>query len=663
MHGQWRPQQTWMLAAALLTVSCALSPLLRNAQQLSAAPPHLISPGHPYDADWPEVRHVLNTKCTSCHRDQTPRADLTTAAAILQGQHEGRPLVVPGRPDESLLWRQVAWNAEAHRGSPLPDTPDMPPQREEWLTAGQLQAVYRWIANGAQEYAVPDGCRQAIITELDFPSARQCAGCHPRQYEEWARSMHAYGQHSPVFEAFNLTLVERTGGTIGSFCTRCHTPIGTALGENGSRRNVNRSRISMEGVTCVTCHRRYVGQYKSSGRTVVVPGQVWEGCLFGPFDAPASQEVGAHRSVHLAYIKQSQFCGDCHDVTSPDGVRLEEAFSEWNNSPAAQSGITCHACHMGPVQGLPIPDDQRPLGPAAVVPGVDPSRMPLRRLSDHTFAGPDYSLLPDTEFPHKLDWMYEVDYRHPSNLTPYQQRTLLELRLRNQESLHQANLKRYELLRNAARLRVEHPPTALAGPYFPVRVDVISTTAGHSLPTGFTAERQVWVSIEIRDAQGQRVFASGDPDHNADLRDEHSHAVLSGATPFDRYLLNFQNKFTVLGHKGAERSVVISVNRDLGPVNVLRPATGLSASFGRPPGFRVSKGSLPPLRTVGRTYPVTLPPCSGDYHLDVRLNFRHLPPALLDAVGTPHLKHLLEVVVIDRYEATISVAGSNQVKR
>jgi hypothetical protein len=624
-----------------------------------AAPPHVISPAHPYDPDWPEVRNVLNTKCTGCHRGGTERADLTTYESILQATTEGRRVVTPHEPEASLLYKYVAWNARAERGALLPDSPSMPPDRHEWLTTGQLAAVQRWIANGCRQYAVPDGCHQAILTELDFPSARQCAACHPKQYDEWSRSMHAYGQHSPVFEAFNLTLIERTGGTLGTFCTRCHTPIGTALGENGSRRNTDRSRISMEGVTCVTCHRRTVGQYKASGRTMVAPGQVWDVCMYGPFDAPASEELNAHRSVHLAYIRQSQFCGDCHDVTSPEGVRLEEAFSEWNNSPAAREGITCHACHMGPVQGVPCPEEMRPLGPAAVVPGVDPSRLPLRRLSDHTFAGPDYSLLPDTEFPHKLDWMYEVDYRDPSQLTPYQQRTLQELRARNRESLHQANLKRYELLRNAARMEVQHSQAVPPGGWLPVDVTVISTTGGHSLPTGFTAERQVWVSVELRDSAGQRVFASGDLDANGDLRDEHSHAVLTGIAPFDRYLLSFQNKFTVLGYKGSERSVVISVNRDLAPLNVVRPATGPSASFGRPPGFRVAKTSLPPLRTRSHRYPIRLPSVPGPYQLDVQLNFRHLPPALLDQIGTPHLKHLLEVVTIDRYTAPVWVASGS----
>ncbi len=314
---------------------------------------------------------------------------------------------------------------------------------------------------------------------------------------------------------------------------------------------------------------------------------------------------------------------------------------------------------MGPVQGVPIPEKRRPLGRAAIVPGVDESQLPLRHLTDHTFAGPDYSLLPDTEFPHRLDWMYEVDYRDLDRLTPHQQATLRDLRLRNRASLKIAEQKRYELLRNAARIQVSHPKSALAGRRIEIRVDVRSIFSGHNFPTGFTAERQVWISLDVRDPAGRPIFTSGDLDHNQDLRDEHSHDVLAGHLGHDKHLLNFQNKFTALTNRGTERSVVISVNRFLSPLTILRPATGIAASFGRAPDFRIAKGSLPPLTTIGQSYPVTLPDCSGAYHVGVRLNFRHLPPTLLDHVGTPHLKHLLEIVVLDEYRGVIYVSPAD----
>ena len=659
--GKFGKRAIWTVSLALAIV--ALTWLLRGDSPSPTrvnATPHTISyVDHPYDPDWPDVYLILTNKCIGCHRagNDDGLCNLATYGALITCRDFDDELVVqPGKADDSSLYNMVAWNVNAVRDSKLPGEPDMPPERHEWLTAGQLATLKRWINNGALQYKLPDHCSPAPLMEHDFPSARVCKSCHPKQYEEWSRSMHAYAQVSPTFEAFNLTLIERTGGTIDTFCSRCHTPIGTALGENGSRRNVHRSQISREGITCVVCHRRSAKSYKSNGRVAVEPGSFDESCMYGPFDdGELSAEMGAHPSVQLPYIKSSQFCGECHDVTSPEGVRLEEAFSEWQNSPAAKDHITCQQCHMGPVQGVPIADCDRPLGPAAVIPGVDSDDLTQRHLTDHTFAGPDYSLLPDTEFPEKLDWMYETDYRDWERLTPYQQRTLVELRHRNRKQLRIADHKRYELLGNAAEISVTAADFARAGEKIQMRVDVHNKVSGHSFPTGFTAERQLWVQITVRDPEGNVVFASGDFDSNGDLRDEHSHDVLAGKLRCDKYLLNFQNKFVALSNKGTDRPVVLSVNRDLRPLNVVRPAIGISASFGRPVTFRIAKGSLPPLATIGQNYPIRLPDCPGVYTYRVQLNFRHLPPTLLDHIGVPHLKHLLEVVAIDACEGVIVV--------
>lgn len=623
--------------------------------RMAVAVPYAVGPDrYPYDPDWPLVQMILAEKCIGCHRPDTERSDLTCYEAILEAKEAGEPIVVPGDSQASPLLEAVLWNTTEDPHSKLADEPSMPPEIDEWLTTGQLEILRRWIDRGAHQFCDPDACDLLPLLESDFPSAKQCAQCHPKQYREWSRSMHAYAQQSPIFEAFNLTLIERTAGTIGTFCTRCHTQIGTSLGENGSRRNVHRARISLEGVTCIVCHRREHRNYKSSTRFQITPGTLYEACVYGPFDDPVTLEHNSHPAAGVPYLKSSQFCGECHDVTIPGGVRLEEAFSEWQNSPAARQGITCQQCHMGPEQGVPIADCDRPLGFAAVVPGVDQGLLPLRHLTDHTFAGPDYSLLPDTEFPYKLDWMYEQDYRDQESLTSYQRASLQRLRKRNRMQLKIADLKRHELLRNAAYISVAHPETARCGAHVRVRVDVHSKFAGHNLPTGFTAERQVWVSLVVCDEGGQVVFASGDFDDNGDLRDDHSHAVLVGHLPYDRHLVNFQSKFVTLSQKGTERPVVISVNRNLAPLNVLRPANGLSVAMGRPIEFRIAKGSLPPLQSIGKTYPVRVKQ-AGKYYLTARLNLRHLPPTLLDHIGTPHLKHLLETVIIDEYQSVIHV--------
>ncbi|MEX0817961.1 MAG: multiheme c-type cytochrome, partial [Pirellulaceae bacterium] len=275
-----------MLAVGLFVIGSPHTPV--------AAAPHTVTPvPHPFDPDWLDVKLMIERKCLGCHRpDLKERTDFSSYQALVTGKtSSGDPVIQPGEPSSSVFWEYVTWNALAEADSPHPDEPMMPEDRHEWLTAGQLEIVHRWISNGALEYVLPDQCNIRPLLEVDFPSAKQCAACHERQYEQWSRSMHAYAQNSPVFEAFNLTLIERTGGTIGTFCTRCHTPVGTALGENGSRRNVHRSRISLESVTCVVCHRRKHGQYKNNGRLVAEPGDLFETCMYGPFDDAVSAET------------------------------------------------------------------------------------------------------------------------------------------------------------------------------------------------------------------------------------------------------------------------------------------------------------------------------------------------------------------------------------
>ncbi len=646
-----------LAGAAICTVPVYEESKLVSLTSSATAAPHTISNvEHPYDVNWPDVRLMLAQKCNACHRPDTEQTDLTNWEALVDTPHlHAKKLVVPGKPESSLLWQYVVWNASERLDSEETEKPLMPPEKSEWLTTGQLETLKRWIRNGALKYRLPDTCDTWPLTELDFPSARECSTCHPKQYTEWSRSMHAYAQHSPVFEAFNLTLQERTSGTLGTFCTRCHAPLSAALGENGQRRNVNRSRLSMEGVTCITCHRVAKPYYKAGTRRHIVSGKLSEGCMFGPFQNEISVDDNLHGATKSVSIRSSAFCGTCHDVYSPEGIRLEEAFSEWLNSPAAKNQQTCQHCHMGPVQGKPFLECERPLGRAATVPGIDPETIPLRPLSDHTFAGPDYSLLPDTEFPYKLDWMYETDYRRTERLTLHQKITLNQLRHTNRKQLRVAREKRYELLQNAAEILVTAPETASCGDRISVRVDVRSLVAGHNFPTGFTEERQLWVSIELCDESGRNAFITGNFDLNGDLRDEHSHAVLGGHAHWDRNLLNFQSKFVGLATRGTERPLILSVNRQLAPLNIVRPASEPTAAFGRPSTFRISKGSLAPLSTASKKYSITVPEQTGRYSLRVRLNYRHIPPHLMDEIGTPHLKPLLETVVIDQHDCVMQV--------
>ena len=96
---------------------------------------------------------------------------------------------------------------------------------------------------------------KSLFIESQYPSATTCATCHPKHFEEWSKSQHAYAQLSPVYLSFSSFTNEITSGTNGDFCFRCHSPVGANMGESPFISNLDRHPSSREGITCITCHR------------------------------------------------------------------------------------------------------------------------------------------------------------------------------------------------------------------------------------------------------------------------------------------------------------------------------------------------------------------------------------------------------------------------
>ena len=91
-----------------------------------------------------EIKPLLAAKCLACH-GQNPSLlmgglDLTGQAAALQGGQSGRPAIVPGRPDASLLYLAL-----------LGDGPTlvMPPKETDQLSPAEVARVREWINLGA----------------------------------------------------------------------------------------------------------------------------------------------------------------------------------------------------------------------------------------------------------------------------------------------------------------------------------------------------------------------------------------------------------------------------------------------------------------------------------------------------------------------------------
>jgi nitrate/TMAO reductase-like tetraheme cytochrome c subunit len=449
---------------------------------------------------------------------------------------------------------------------------------------------------------------EALFAESRYPSATTCGTCHPRHFEEWSVSQHSYAQLSPVYMAFQNFVNAQVNGTNGDFCIRCHNQVGMNLGESPQISNLERHPTSREGITCVVCHRVDKAYNKASGRIALVEGDLLQP-VYGPSGNAELKRVlensGEYRvvtepdkpgrKIHAEVVKftpisSSTFCGTCHDVTLLNGFRLEEAFSEYRASPAAAKGITCQDCHMGKVQGIVSGYHE---GPAAVIGGV-PTKP--RKLTNHLFAGPDYSVIHPGIFPHNAEaqqlatieeWLQfdhkagwgtdnfednvADDFKFPPAWeaidTRYDAREILEVQF---ERLAFVREKRLEVLRNGYAIGdIVTEKSDADGIEF--RVQVKNITEGHNTPTGFTGERLVWLRVTVTDREGTVIFKSGDTDPNGDVRDNESSYVHAGKLPLDEQLLSLQSRFLVQNIRGGERERTVTIPYSTTSLPFLRP--------------------------------------------------------------------------------------------
>lgn len=254
---------------------------------------------------------------------------------------------------------------------------------------------------------------EGILAEGNYPSATECAVCHKRIYKEWASSNHAYASISPMFHKFEQAISDLTQGTIGTFCVRCHQQVGTQRGEKRELPLWERSKVSSEGITCITCHRISDEYGKVNGERNLVAGDIHspvygsaEGGKFkdviankGDYKiATNSKERGAkiHGSVSpFKQISESEFCASCHQVAVNLGIKLEVVWEQYRDSPAAKKGVQCQECHMGKTPGRA---DGYVKAPVAVVNGKEVN--PDRDHHNHAFYGPGYPIAHPGIFPH-----------------------------------------------------------------------------------------------------------------------------------------------------------------------------------------------------------------------------------------------------------------------
>ncbi len=160
---------TWVTpcAAAVLVLA---SPVL-FAEEKDAAPAEAEAAVSFYG----DIQPILRQHCQGCHQPARARGDfIATGYDFLMGKgrdEDDDPIVVPGKPEESLLIEEI---------TPQGDDPPAMPKDAEPLPKALVDRIARWIAEGAKDdtpasekvtytmESLPVYTSPPVITALDF---------------------------------------------------------------------------------------------------------------------------------------------------------------------------------------------------------------------------------------------------------------------------------------------------------------------------------------------------------------------------------------------------------------------------------------------------------------------------------------------------------------
>lgn len=610
----------------------------------------------------------------------------------------------------SCLLLAFAGPADAQRrprGAPPPSAAPAPAEAPAAAPAEAPAAPVRGRRGAPARGAKPAAQAHArVFAEDPYPSAARCAGCHEQIYDEWRASSHAYAGISPMFHKFEQKISE-LAPTIGTFCVRCHMSVGTALNEPREAPLWQRSPVSREGVTCISCHRVADEYGKTNGERRIVPGSIYQP-VYGPFGGDGVAEVlknrGRYRvattpeetaramAIHTAGVKfeqisQSQFCVSCHQVAVNLGIKLEVVWDQYRASPAHGQGVTCQDCHMGKVPGKA---EGYASGPVAEGMSGGRALNPGRKRANHSFYGPGYPIAHPGIFPHNKDapedWTIErwlkFDYRARWGSDEFE-RDVRSGKVKvdfppewsdagdraqawgivtsNLEKINEKREQRKQVMENGSRIDGPFFHSELkAGAALRFSYRVTNTNAGHNMPSGsLGAQPEIWLNVALIGPDGRRVWESGYVDSIGDMADLHSLDVRAGRLAHDDQLFNLQTKFLTTNVKGTDREMYLPVNFDIDQLPFLRPPGQPVSVMNHPPFVRMEQRSLPPLgsRVARYTVPAAALGQPGNYRLAVRLRSRAEPIYFMRFVGaTLDMEQAMNEWMLDIHPYTVEFA-------
>jgi hypothetical protein len=333
------------------------------------------------------------------------------------------------------------------------------------------------------------------VEQLEDPNT--CKTCHPKHYDQWAGSMHAYASEDPVFVAMNAR--GQREAQLGMFCVNCHAPMAVKLGlTDGTNFDPAALPPEAKGITCYFCHNVDSVKDDHNNGLVLAMDQTMRGGAANAADTPAHDSL-YDKNLMQSSTNKSAMCGSCHDIVTPAGVHIERSFAEWQGTIFTVAGIngdTCSRCHMKPSDGVIAEGAGLAVG----------SR--TQGFHEHTFPAIDQAMTP---FP-------------------------------NLDS-QAAGIK--DILDPSLTITGPRPVAGGNGPggiclapsgELSVRMDTISV--GHDFPSGSAQDRRTWLEVIAYNSANQVVFSSGavgddqDPEDLADPYLECNDATPNKCTGF-----------------------------------------------------------------------------------------------------------------------------------
>ncbi len=159
------PSPNWVLFASFL-LALGLSPMALADGNL----PPKAKASLPMVSFETTIQPLFRAKCHRCHGGEAVKGDLDLATPKgLQKGGESGPVIVPGKPDKSLLFSKI-------------QSGEMPPGKKDRLTEAEVHSIQLWISQGAKTSTgmadiipvTPDSGFHDVLPIL----MRRCTACH-----------------------------------------------------------------------------------------------------------------------------------------------------------------------------------------------------------------------------------------------------------------------------------------------------------------------------------------------------------------------------------------------------------------------------------------------------------------------------------------------------